>query len=123
MTDTITLTDAEFALEIESMRKAGADAGHAAATWLVDGNTDEDTARRILAQWDEGDCNAPHAPAPFSGEWADDPTVSDVIERETSLEFDSLTPEEIDELTTAFEDAYAEAWQDEAERSVRAILS
>lgn len=120
--DTLTLTDAEFAVEIENMRQADADAGKSSASWLVDGNTSEDTCRAILKQFDDGDPAAPSAPSPFSGEWAGDPTIEDVITDVCSVDFDSLEPEEVDELATAYEDAFYSAWQDEAERSVRASI-
>jgi hypothetical protein len=42
-----------------------------------------------------------------------------VIEAETDADADSLSPEEEAELADAFEEAYAPAWQEEAERTVR----
>lgn len=119
MNDLETMTDAEFAAEIESMRSAGADAGKSAASWICDGNTRQEDAQRVLKQFEDGDPAAPSAPAPFSGEWAGDPSIEDVIRDVCTVDYDSLDPQEIDELATAFEDAYSEAWQDEAYRVVR----
>jgi hypothetical protein len=116
------MTDAQWALAIESMRQAGEDSGKAAGSWVADGNTPEAELRSVLQMWEDGDPAAPTAPAPFSGEWAGDPSPEDVIGANTDCDVESLSPEEIDELATAFEDAYFEAWQDEAERTVRGLL-
>ena len=45
-----------------------------------------------------------------------------MIEAETDADTDSLSPEEEAELADAFEEAYALAWQEEAERTVRGLL-
>lgn len=117
-----TMSETEWAKCVADMRKAGTAAGKAAATWLIDGNSTPEDVRRMLIGWDEGDPAAPSAPCPLSGEWADEPTLRDWVECETDADPDSLEPEELDELASAFEDAYAEAWQLEAERSARAFL-
>ena len=116
------MTEAEWAAALESMRAAGQRTGTAAGSWVADGNTREETLRVIVRQWDEGDPLAPSAPSPFSGEWADSPSIRDVIEAETDADAGSLSPEEEDELADAFEEAYALAWQEEAERTVRGLL-
>jgi hypothetical protein len=117
-----TMTDAEWAKAVEDMREAGRGDGAAAGSWVADGNTSEDALRNLLRMWEEGDPAAPCPPSPFSGEWADDPTLSEVIDSNTDCDPDTLTPEEADELATAYEDAYSEAWQAEAERTVRGLL-
>jgi hypothetical protein len=104
------------------MRAAGERAGKAAGGWIADGNTSEETLRAILRQWDDGDPVAPSAPSPFSGEWADELTLRDVIDGETDIDPESITPEEEAELADAFEEAYRDAWQEEAERTVRGFL-
>ena len=115
-------TDAEFAAAMEAMRAAGRKSGTAAGGWIADGNTSEESLRITLQQWEDGDPAPPSAPSPFSGEWADSPTVEEVINSETDLNSDELEPEEIDELARAFEDEFSMAWQEEAERTVRALL-
>jgi len=53
--------------------KAGRLAGEAAASWMFDGNTTDETYRAFLKGWEEGDPMAMDAYAPpswLSGEWA-----------------------------------------------------
>lgn len=119
----IAMNDEQWGEAIEAMKVAGAKAGKASASWLLDGNSDEAGVRAMLKQWEDGDPDAPSAPDPFSGEWASEPSLAEVIEAETDYEADTLEPEEADELGTAYEDAFAEAWQAEAERSACAMLS
>ena len=116
------VTDAEFTAAVAAMKKAGADAGKASGGWIADGNTDEKELRSLLKMWDDGDPAAPGPHSPFSGEWADGLSVWDVIGDETELDPEELSGEEIDELATAFEEAFYEAWHAEAERTVRAML-
>lgn len=116
------ITDEDWGIAMVAMKEAGAKAGKASASWLVDGNTSEAALRTILKQWEDGDPRAPSAPDPLSSEWAGDPSVAEVIEEHTDYDPDTMEPEEADELASAYEDAFYEAWQDEAERSVRAAL-
>lgn len=116
------MTDAEFAAATAAMTEAGRRDGAAAGSWIADGNTSEASLRELLRRWDEGDPAAPGAPSPFSGEWADGPTVRDVIDRETDCDPETITPDEEDELAGAYEEAFGQAWQEEAERTVRALL-
>jgi hypothetical protein len=57
-------------------REMGRQAGIAAASWIVDGNTSPDHIQRMVKMLDDGDpefydwINPPN----LSGEWADDPT-------------------------------------------------
>lgn len=117
------MNDEQWGEAIEAMRAAGASAGKASASWLVDGNTSEAALRMMLKQWEDGDPAAPSSPDPLSGEWAGDPSVAEVIEQHTDYDPDTMEPEEADELADAYCEAFAEAWQAEAERSVRAMLS
>lgn len=50
--------------------------------------------------------------APLSGEWADDPTPRDVARNAGYFEDDD--PEIIDEIATAWENGYFDAWRHEA---------
>lgn len=47
--------------------------------------------------------------APLSGEWADDPTPRDVARNAGYFEDDD--PEIIDEISTAWENGYFDAWE------------
>lgn len=116
------VTDVEWDLALKAMELAGIRDGRAAGSWVADGNTSEIALRHMLKMWDDGDPAAPDAPQPFSGEWADSATVEDVIDAETELDAESLTPEERDDLATTYETAYAAAWYDEAESTVRGFL-
>jgi hypothetical protein len=109
----------QFAEAIEAMRDAGRKAGRRAGGWVADGNTSERSLRAILILIDDGEFDVP---APFSGEWADDPTPREVIQSETELDPDFLEPEETDELLYAFEDEFSAAYLAEAERIVRGLL-
>lgn len=117
-----TLTDAEWAEAFTAMRRAGARAGKAAGGWIADGNTSEESLRALLKMWDEGDPAAPVPPSPFSGEWAGDPSLEEVIDAETDIDVETIDPEEVSELGDAFEEEYCQAWHDEAERTVKAML-
>lgn len=107
---------------IDAMRNAGERNGTAAGTWVADGNTDERALKEMRRQWADGDPAAPEPPSPFSGEWAGGPSIEDMVDAETELDSDSLEPEDLDELATAYEDAYYMAWAASAERTVNGLL-
>lgn len=117
------VTDAEFGLAVKAMADAGAAHGKAAGSWIADGNTREDALRNLLQLWEDGDPAAPYAPDPLSGEWADSPTLSELIDECTELDADTLDDGERDSLATAYEEAFRDAWQEEAERTVRGFLN
>src|SRR5688572_10640987 len=58
--------------------------GFASGSWVIDGNTKEESARELLRMLDEGDPQIYDSlPSPsLSGEWADEPTWADVLEDE-----------------------------------------
>jgi hypothetical protein len=117
------VADTTWDTAVAAMRAAGERDGKAAGSWIADGNTSEAALRRTLQLWEDGDPEAPSAPHPFSGEWADSPRPEDIIDAETEdYSGWSMNVEEVDELASAYEDAYAQAWQEEAERTVRALL-
>lgn len=89
---------------------------------MADGNTSRAALFAMAKAWEEGDPAAPCSPDPFSGEWAGDPSIEDTVDAYTALDAADLEPEELDDLVSAFEDAYRSAWQDEAERTVRGLL-
>lgn len=100
--------------------RAGYDAGKSAGSWIIDGNTSEEVARRILAGIKDGDPEVlDQLPsAPFSGEWADGIMARDVL---LGYGLDEDAPE-AEELLTAFEDGYSSGAEDEVARAARAIL-
>ena len=66
---------------IAQARALGKDAGLAAASWVFDGNTTDETYRAFLAGVDEGDpaiYSALAPPAWLSGEWADSMTPAEL---------------------------------------------
>ncbi len=55
MDESATITDSEFAQAIAEMRTAGASAGKASGSWIIDGNTSDATIREIQRLWDDGE--------------------------------------------------------------------
>lgn len=117
---TADLTDEQLEKAKSEMRAGGVERGKAAASWLLDGNSSDADARELLRQCEECELDQP---SPLSGEWADDPTLADLIGEFTEWDADTLTPEERDELATAFEDGYSEGYSLEAEASARRMLA
>lgn len=103
---------------LESAREAGRAAGVAAGSWVVDGNTSQETMRAILQGLEDGDPAVYDSlpSAPLSGEWADAPTPRDIV-NEYSEEGDDE-----DAMCTAYEEGYAEGVEAEVARSCRAML-
>ncbi len=92
--------------------------GYAAATWFAP--EDERTARWILDGLDSGDPEVyDYLPAPrLGGEWADEPTWSNVLEDEDCEDSADGRPELLDTYTYA----YSCAVEREVVRSCRAML-
>lgn len=105
---------------LERAEQEGYDAGAAAGSWLLDGNSTEADARRLLVGIEEGDPEVlDELPsAPLSGEWADGPTPAGVL---ASLGLDE-DADEAEDVLRAFEDGYARGVQDEAVLTARALL-
>lgn len=86
------------------MRKIARERGTAAGSWIVDGNTTAETARAILAGYDNGDpAVMDMAPAPLSGEWAGEsiPEIFGLAVGEEWPDDDTLTEFEV-EFSDAF---------------------
>lgn len=97
----------------------GREHGRNVGSWVIDGDTSEETCREILQAIEDGDPGF-EAPAPLSGEWADWPTPQTLAD---DLELDEEhRGSELDQICTDYELAYYEAWQDEVVRSARAML-
>lgn len=103
---------------IRAARRDGATAGHNAATWVFDGNTDDATYARVLRGLDEGDpavYDAYNAPD-LSGQWAGGETPASLAHTYGIAEGD----ERMDDVCSAWEDAAADAFWAEVERAARA---
>lgn len=97
-------------------RQRGTEDGKAAGSWVFDGNTDADRYRQAIELNDDGDPLYEEyfgAPSPLSGEWADSLTVSQLIDE---LGYTELTPEEVDEVSASYEEAFASAHREEVLR-------
>ena len=110
----------EHAWTCSQAEKLGYDAGKAAGSWIIDGNSTDEQARTLLDGIEDGDPAVLDLlpSAPFSGEWADGLDVRDVLD---SYGY-SLDDDGADEILSAFEDGYSRGVVDEAVRSARALL-
>jgi hypothetical protein len=118
-----TMTDDEFNAACAAMRAGGLAGGRAAGTWIADGNTSRMALEGMVRAFDgDADPDTVSAPSPFSGEWGGDPTAEDKIAEHTDCDPDTLTPEERDELASAYEEGFYEGWNESAERTVRGLL-
>ena len=95
----------------------GVEAGKAAGSWLLDGNSSEDEARSLLQMIEDGD-PAFEIPAPLSGEWSDGWAAERVF-AEADIE---PTDDDEPDLLDAFEAGFAQGFEDEAARSARALI-
>ena len=116
-------------LEAEAkMREAGAEHGKAAASWYFDGNTSEETYKRVLLGMKRGDREIldTFPSNPLSGEWADEPTPTsvfrDVLGLDLHAEESFWGMEVTDELLSAYEDAFYEARYEAIELAARTYL-
>lgn len=98
---------------IAAATKLGADAGIAAGTWVIDGNTSDETCRAILASIEDGDGEfIDSIPSPLSGEWADGLTPRGILAEVAAegVDADDIDDAEEDEILTAFELAFQDAY-------------
>jgi hypothetical protein len=105
---------------IEQAEEEGYELGKTAGSWLLDGNSTEQAARRLLQGIEEGDPAVLDAlpSSPLSGEWADAPLPRDVLEGLGMDEDDDAA----DGVLRAFQDGYCRGVEDEACRSARSLL-
>lgn len=98
----------------------GREHGMSAGTWVIDGNTSEETARWWLRGLEDGDPEVEDQlpSAPLSGEWAGDPLPADVL---ASLDLDE-DDVRADDLLSAFEDGYYTGAHEQVEWAARAVL-
>jgi hypothetical protein len=99
----------------------GREAGKAAGSWVIDGNTSQEAAQRLLEGILDGDPAVMDLlPAnPLSGEWADDPTPSSLLAEYDLTEDDDLASEVLD----AYETGYSDGVMDEVTRTAQVVLA
>lgn len=110
------MTETSDTISVTEAHSAGYDRGQTSGSWVIDGNTSEDHARRLLAGITDGDPEIMDmAPAPLSGEWAGEsiPELSD----EYGIDLTDET--NADE----FEQGFSEGFWDEVETSAKAVLA
>jgi hypothetical protein len=106
---------------LEQAEEAGYDLGKAAGSCVVDGNTPQESARRLLQGIEDGDPEVlDQLPgAPLSGEWAGALMPRDVLAwYELDEEHDAA-----DDVLRAFEDGFGRGVVDEVVHSARAIVA
>jgi len=101
----------------DDARAIGKEHGKNAGSWVIDGNTTEETARHIVQGIEDGDPEVLDSlPAPdLGGQWADSYTERDLFEE---LEISPDDPE-ADDAVMAYLDGFSEAVVDEVESSAR----
>lgn len=111
--DTVALADQAFTL--------GRAHGVSAGSWIIDGNSTEETARAILTGYEDGDpAIMDLEPAPLSGEWADSPTPSTLAD---ALELpEEYRGSELDQLCTDYELGFSEGFWAEVTRSAAYLI-
>jgi hypothetical protein len=92
----------------------GRQAGYNAGTWLLDGNSTAEQAQALLDAMEACELDVP---SPLSGEWAGE-SIPELLRN-----LDDLEDYQSEELFDAYEVAYVTAYNAEAERSARAMLS
>lgn len=116
------ITTEEWAKVLADVTKTGAEDGKAAATWVFDGNTTEETWTAWRTMRNDGDPEVwDHYAAPLSGEWADGLTPRAILE-DYDVELDDVSEEVRDEMSdemcAAYEQAHSDAWGDEIDRAI-----
>lgn len=95
----------------------GREDGIAAGSWVIDGNTSDETCAAILRMIDDGD-PALELPELRLGEWADDPNFGDILD---AAGVQGTTDGDYeDDLFYVYSDAWYEGMHYEVERACRA---
>ena len=129
----MTIEDQQFETWKQAAHQAGADAGIARASWVIDGNTETEHILAVLEMIDSGDpAVADYLPAwpTLSGEWADDLTDGKLYEEITgrdahadaSWNFDAYHAT-LEELVSAWEAGVTETFPLECERLLREAIA
>jgi len=116
------VTGRQWAAARSQARRAGREAGHAAGTWVFDGNTPRETYEAFRKGIDAGDpvtLDSLRTPN-LSGEFAGDPTPHSVL---TDCGLDLYVAEYVfDDVITTWETAADEAFWNEVGRAISAQL-
>lgn len=105
---------------VEYARNIGRDHGRNAASWFFDGNTDRATFEAFQRGLEEGDpaIEDQLPAADLSGQYADGYTVRDLL-ADCGVDIDADDEEvDIDELTDAYEEGFADASRADVERQI-----
>ena len=99
----------------------GYDHGKSAGSWLLNGNSTTNDARRLLQGIEDGDPEIMDElpAAPLSGEWADSLLPRDVLGWYEINDDDDVA----DDVLSAFELGYSRGVMDEVIRSAQAIIA
>ncbi len=102
---------------VEQAEQEGYERGKAAGSWLLDGNSTAEAARRLLDGIEEGDPEILNQlpTSPLSREWADAPLPRDLLESVGMGEDD----DDAEDVLSAYENAYSRGVSDEAVLSAR----
>lgn len=102
------------------VRKQGLADGAAAGSWVIDGNTSDETCARILRMMSDGD-PALDLPELRLGEWADDPSFSDILDAAGVP--GTVDGDYEDDLFCTYSDAWYEGLHSEVERACLARVT
>ncbi len=98
----------------EEAYNAGKERGKAAGSWVIDGNTTDETARAILKGIMDGDPEIlDMRPSPLSGEWAGESMPE--LEHEYGIDLSDWDEQ------TSFDEGHDAGFWDTVERDARAI--
>lgn len=116
-----TFGDAIYAAALQAAKAAGREHGRSTGSWVIDGNTSDETIHTLLQGLEDGDpAVLDSLPAdPLSGEWADDPTPASVLQEFSYTDDD---PAIDDEILQAYEDGFYEAVRETVENDALARL-
>lgn len=102
------------------VRTQGLNDGRDAGSWVIDGNTSDETCARILSMMDDGD-PALDLPELQLGQWADDPSFGDILDAAGVP--GTVDDDYEDELFCVYSDAWYEGLHLEVERACRARVA
>lgn len=96
--------------------KRGREDGAAVGSWVIDGNTSDETCRTILQQMEDCSWDGPELQL---GQWADDLSFAEIL-----AEIDVMCDDDSeDDLFYVYSDAWYEGLQTEVERACRARVT
>lgn len=108
---------------LDDARERGAKAGHAAATWALDGNTSDATYRALVAGWEDGDPAVlnQYDWSPLSGQWAGEsiPELLGDLLSELGDGREDADLDNVEQVQDAYESAALDAYWDELTRVAR----